>query len=136
MANKEIILTAFEGDEKSGINPKKKIETDLESNTKSPATVAEESKCSNGFHCSSLGAHTVLFTAVAMVVCFSVYSWSLHKKTAGELESLKIEVNRLTNFCRGQRVEGRDYATLPSFSYGNVERMTSDSFASAPDMVS
>ena len=117
----------------------KKIEANL-NRTNHHAKDTEAKKISNGFHLTASAlAHTVLFTAVAIVVCFSAYSWSLHRKVAEELESVKLQVNRLTDFCRNQQMEGGDHAaTHSSFSHSaGFEKMASDSFAvSAPNAVS
>ena len=137
--NTESVLTTVEHDNGSGMSRMKKTEANL-NRTNHHAKDPEATKISNEFHLTASAlAHTVLFTAVVIVVCFSGYSWSLHRKAAEELESLKLQVNRLTDFCRSQQMEGGDHsATHSSFSHSaDLERMTSDSFAaSAPNAVS
>ena len=139
--NTESVLTTVEHDNGSGTNLMKKIDANL-NRTNHHAKNPEATKISNGFHLTASAlAHTVLFTAVAIVVCFSAYSWSLHRKAAEELASVKLQVNRLTDFCRSQQMEGGDYAAIhSSFSRSalDLERMAaSDSFAaSAPNAVS
>ena len=138
-----VTLPGFEHGDESALIPIEKNEPDLDNNTTNNRTKNPQKKKSSnvGFHgrwsSSAAAVHnTVLFALVAIVVCFSSYSWYLHQQTASELENVKVQIKRLADSChsRGQQMEGpvrikTDSAS--SFRNGHVERRVPSEFAAS-----